>query len=77
MEKGCLDIFPKWDLPYLSVGLFTRVSAPAKSMELLAIPRAICFRIRGRDGGRITGSSGSPTTRDHRFIFLSRSHILA
>ena len=36
MERGCLDISPKWDLPYLSVG-FSHESHPAKSMELLAV----------------------------------------
>ena len=58
MEGGCLDISPKWDLPYLSVGLFTRVSSgKINGIAPSAIPPAICFRIRGGDGGGITGSA--------------------
>ena len=64
-KERMFGYFSQMDLPYLSVGLFTRVSSgKINGIATNAFPwvgaRAICSRIRGRDGCRITGSSWSP-----------------
>ena len=56
--------FSQMGSPIFVRGLFTRVSCcKINGIAPSAIPPAICSRIRGRDGGGITGSAQSPQHR--------------